>query len=234
MTLGVITRNPMSRWELICRMIWYAAKYLFLLVFSSIAGAILGSGVGLAIGAWTGEPAWATHGRCAGWTLFVLVAAIGAPFGFPSIHTDNGRRPGRRHLTRSLIGPDSRLVDPERIEGRVKSILVAPLLGAFMGLILGGIAGGFLIALYFFAVLSPLGPGGWWPILPLTFQPSDGGFITEDRFILFPYLVVVGLFVITGVCLGFFGTVSCGKKHYQVFGSKIQPRREKAEGDSGF
>jgi hypothetical protein len=89
-----------------------------------------------------------------------------------------------------------------------------------MGLILGGMAGGFLIAFYFFAALSPLGPGGWWPMLPLTFQRSDGGFSTQDRFVLIPWLIMVGVFVVLGVCLGLFGSVSWGGQRFQVFRTK--------------
>jgi len=214
----------MPNWALIARMIWFVARYLFLIVFSSIVGANLGLAVGLAIGELTGEPGWAAHGRCAGWTLFVLLAAFGAPLGFVRFHnfyksTDNGRQKNRDEQTPPAEN-EPQPVEPERIEGGVKALLVAPLIGAFMGLILGGMAGGLLVALYFFAALSPLGPGGWWPILPLTFESFDNGFSTKDAFILVPWLVVVVAFVILGVFFGLFGTVSCGQKRYQVFRSK--------------
>ena len=217
----------MRFWSIIARSLWRAATYLFLIVFSSIVGAQLGTWVGLVIAALAGDSSWTTHGQCAGWTLFVLVAAVGAPLGF--VYFCDSKIPvGKKRRNRrtppdvddepqSVGGEES--VEAETIRG-IKAVVVAPLLGAFMGLIVGGMAGGALVALYFFVALSPFGPGGWWPILPLTFEPSGDGFSTKAPFILFPWLIVVGAFVLFGIFLGLFGTVTVGKKRYQVFRSK--------------
>ena len=210
----------MQFWTLIARMIWKAPKYLFLIVFSSIVGAYLGSGVGMAVAAMTGDPGWAAHGRCAGWTLFALVAAVGAPFGFVRFtDTVKPRKPRRNPPTPAPIKRESTAPEIQRTEGGIKAILIAPLLGAFMGLILGGMLGVFLVPLYFFAALSPLGPGGWWPILPLTSQSAGDGFSTKDPFMLIPVLTVVGTFVISGAALALLAGASYGKTRFQVFGS---------------
>jgi MFS family permease len=200
-------------------MIGKATKYLSLIVFASIAGAYLGSAVGSALGAITGDPGWAVHGRCAGWTLFALVAAVGVPFGFVRRYPDTVKRRKTRpnQPTPPPIKRESTAPEGQRTEGGIKAILIAPLIGAFMGLILGGMLGGYGVALYFFAGLSPLGPGGWWPILPLTFQSTSDGFSTKDFVI--PWLTVVGTFVISGAVLTLLGGVSCGKTRFQVFGS---------------
>jgi hypothetical protein len=206
----------------IARTMWGATKYLFLIVFSSIVGAHLGTAVGLAIGAIAGEPSWAAHGRCVGWTLFVLVAAIGAPFGFVYFQNDfaSGAGKSRKHRKPQPVEGESAVVAAETIEGGAKAIVVAPLLGAFMGLIVGGMAGGLLVAFYFFAALSPLGPGGWLPILPLRFQGSADGFSANTPFMVVAWLIVVITFVVLGAIAGLFGRVSCGRKRYQVFRSK--------------
>jgi len=216
----------MGSWGSIARITWKAARYLLLIVLSSIVGAQLGGMAGSAIGAMTGEAGWVAHGRCAGWTLFVLVAAIGAPFGFVYFCSD--KVPKRRQVQRRPP-PDESELEGERTEGQktvggIKAILVAPSIGAFMGLICGGMLGGLLVAFYFFVALSPLGPGGWWPILPLAFQSSDGGFSTKDPFILIPWLVIVGTFVLLGVLLGIFGSISVGQTRYQAFRSNTGQR----------
>jgi hypothetical protein len=170
----------------------------------------------------TGEPGCVAHGRCVGWTLFFLVAAVGAPFGF--VHFCSGavkrRKAGRKPPTpppaeRETTPP----VESQTTEGGIKAFLIAPLIGGFGGLILGCMAAGCLVALYFFAALSPLGPGGWWPILPLAFQSTGDGFSSKDSFILTSFLIVVGTCVILGALLGLFGTVSWGQKRFQIFRS---------------
>ncbi len=204
----------------IARMVWRTTKYLFLIVFSSILGANLGMAVGAAIAVLTGEADWwAVQGRCAGWTLFVLIAAVGAPFGFWDFY------PGTQHESgnpRTLPAVQIERTKPDVdqiIVGGIKAILIAPLIGAIMGLLVGGIFVGFLVALYFFVALSPLGPGGWWPILPVTFHAIGDGFTTKDPIILIPWLVVVGTFVVLGALLGISG-ISVGRTLYQVFRSR--------------
>jgi hypothetical protein len=211
--------DPMSVWALILQIAWYCAKYLFLIVLSSIVGANLGMAVGLAISALTGEPDWTAHGRCAGWMLFVLVAVGGAPFGFVRLYTGTDytkKRRRRRQATRVNNG-GSETDESKKIVGGLRALLFGPLIGAFMGLILGGMAGGLLVALYFFAALSPLGPGGWWPILPLAFRSSAGGFSSKEPFMIIAWIIVVATFVLLGALLGLFGFVSCGEERYQVF-----------------
>jgi MFS family permease len=206
----------MRDWAFIARMIWKATKYLFLIAFSGIIGANLGIGVGLLISMLTGEPGWVAHGRCAGWTLFVVIAAIGAPLGFVRFVRFGYRKVAPKSADEEASQPEV----SERLESRGRSLLFGPLLGAFGGLILGGMVGGYLIALHFFAALSPLGPGGWWPILPLTFQVSAGGFSTKQPVVMVAWLILVGLFVTMGIILGIFCSVSWGSRRFEVFPSR--------------
>jgi len=164
----------------------------------------------------TGGPRWewAAQGRCVGWTAFVLLAAVGAPLGWARF---GNKAAGATHVAEPTLAGD----EPRRVEGRLKSLLVGPLLGGLMGLIVSGIAGGYLIALYFFAVLSPWGPGGWWPVLPATFHMQAGGVGTKDPVILIPWLIVVGTFAAVGVVMGLVCNVSVGHRRFAVFG----PRR---------
>lgn len=202
------------------RLIWKAVTYLFLIAFSSIVGASLGSFLGHALGALLGEPDWwLAQGRCAGWTLFVLVAVVGAPFGFvyfyPRTQHQGGNQRTPSHVRRAWTEP----TEGQRTVGGIRALLIAPLAGAFMGLIVGGMLGGYLIALYFFVALSPVGPGGWWPILPLNFHSTGDGFGTKDPVILIPCLIVVGTFIVLGALLGLSGIMSVGGTRYQVFRS---------------
>lgn len=210
----------MQFWTLIAWKFWKATKYLSLIVFSSIVGAHLGSGIGAAFAGMTGEPNCVAHGRCAGWTLFFLVAAVGAPFGFVHFCTDAVKRRKADWKTPTSQPAECETAPPvegQTTEGGIKAFLIAPLIGGFGGLIVGCMAAGCLVALYFFAALSPLGAGGWWPILPLAFQSSGDGFSSKDSFILTFFLIIVGTCVILGALLGFFGSASCGKKRFQIF-----------------
>lgn len=204
------------------RVIWKTTKYLFLVVFSSIVGAQLGLWGGLAVAAITGDPSWVAHGRCAGWTLFFLLSAVGAPLGIVRFYsgavnrpTTSGNRPALPAVERQRNVP----AEGQRTEGGIRAILIAPLIGGFGGLILGGILGGYLVALYFFVALSPLGPGGWWPVLPLAFQSNGDGFSTKDAFLWLPWLVIVGTFVVLGAFLGLFESATWGHKRFQAFRS---------------
>ena len=206
--------------KLIARMVWRATKYLFLIVFSSILGAQLGTEVGAAIGVLTGEAGWwVAQGRCAGWTVFILLAVVGGPFGFVYFFSGTQPHSGNPRPLPALQCERTKPVVDQKTVGGIKAILMAPLIGAIMGLLVGGILSGFLVAFYFFVALSPLGPGGWWPILPVTFHARGDGFTTKDPFILIPWLVVVGTFVALGVLFGLAG-ISVGRTHYQVFRSR--------------
>jgi hypothetical protein len=163
--------------------------------------------------------------------LFVLVAAVGAPFGFVYFCSDKvpKRRQDQRRPPPDEDAVECKTTEDRKTVGGTKAILVAPSIGALLGLLCGGILGGFLVALYFFLALSPLGPGGWWPILPLGFQSSTGGFSTQDAFIFIPWLMIVGTFVLLGLFLGIFGSVSVGQTRYQVFrlntGQRCSPNK---------
>ena len=217
----------------VVRMLWNAAKYLTLIALSSIVGAHLGSIADMAIGFFWSDAAWAAHGRSAGWTIFVVVAAIGAPFGFVYFGTDSprakrnrkkaaprpeARKPPTEPAAQSAPEPDApeSLAEPP-ITG-MKARLVAPAVGAFMGLILGGMLGGFLAMIYFFVALSPFCPGGWWPILQLSFRASGDGFSTNAPFLAVLWLIGVGVLTLGGAVISLFTTISVGSRRYQVFG----------------
>ena len=187
------------------------------MVFASIIGAHVGTLGGSVLAALTGDGAWVNHGRCAGWSLFVAIAVTGIPTGH-SRFGNKRRRCNVDELPGEAEHPSAG--QPVTIEGRLKSLLVAPLLGAFMGLIVGGIAGGFFTAIYFFAALSPFGPGGWWPILPLTVRVAGDGFNSNNPWWLIPWLITVGTFVISGALLGLFTTVTFGKRQFDVFSKR--------------
>lgn len=206
----------MASWGSVARITWKGARYLLLIVFSSIVGAQVGGMAGCVIGAMTGEPAWGIHGRCAGGTFFVLLAALGAPFGL--VYFCSEKVPKRRHVQRRPP-PDERELERGTIEGQktvtgIKAVLAASLAGSLMGLICGVSVGGLLVALYFFIALSPLGPGGWWPMLPLTFQSTGGAFTTNDAFAIAAWLTVLGTFMLLGVFLCIIGSVSVGQTRY--------------------
>jgi hypothetical protein len=110
------------------------------------------------------------------------------------------------------------VITPERCAGGFKAMLAGPLVGSVMGLFIGSMACGILVGLYFFIALSPLGPGGWWPIFSLSWETTGDGFSTRDPRLMTPTLCVLGFFVLTGFIAGFFGTTHVGKKHYRVFG----------------
>jgi hypothetical protein len=204
----------MSTWATIGRTVSRCTTAFFLVVFAGIIGANVGTLGGSVLATWTGEWVWVNHGRCAGWSLFVVIAVIGIPTG----HSRFGNKP-RVGAVDELPGEAEQpgAGQPVTIEGRLKSLLVAPLLGAFMGLIVGGIAGGFFTAIYFFAALSPFGPGGWWPILPLTFRGGGDGFSSNNPWWLIPWLIIVGTLVSSGALLGLFTTVTFGKRRFDVF-----------------
>jgi MFS family permease len=210
----------MSAWASIGRLAWRATRAFFLIVFASIIGAYVGTLGGYGLAALTGDWGWVNHGRCAGWTIFVAMAIVGIPTGHVRFCN---KRPSLRSLPpeeceRAELEPAA--AEAVKVEGRLKSLLIAPLLGAFMGLIVGGMVGGFLIAVYFFVALSPLGPGGWWPVLPLTFQAAGDGFSSSDPLWLIPWLTVIGAFVLAGALLGLVGTTTVGNRRYEVLGRK--------------
>jgi hypothetical protein len=221
-----------KRAEAVAGAVWKGVKYLFLIAASGVAGAYFGSLFGLAAAHLTGEPAWAMHGRCGGWTIFVITAFIGAPFGFVHWGSDWKRKKRRcpqvpPQDTNDTPSPSveaavsvpmdaAATAEPQR---GIKAALVAPLAGGLLGLLLGGMLGGWLILLYFFVAQSPLGPGGWWPILRLSSKSMPGGFSTEDALMKITWLVAVGTCVVLGAIFGLFGTVSIGQRRYQAFGS---------------
>lgn len=213
-------------------MIWKAAKYLALIVVSSIVGAQLGTVVGAGIGALTGEPSWAAHGRCAGWTLFVLIAAVGAPFGF--VYFCEDKVPKSRKFRRTPP-PQENEAEPEvREDGRTVSGMKAVprvfLFGGIIGMVFGAMLVGCLVALYFFAALSPLGPGGWWPVLPLAFQSTGDGFSATNVPFGVLCLIVFGTVFVLGIVLAMIGgPVTSGGTRYQVFRSKADRNQEKDE-----
>lgn len=192
---------------------WKFTAYLYLIVVSGFAGAAIGSGVGDAVSAMTGQPDWVMHGRCAGWTAFTLLAAVGGPFGFVRFCGETGRRQKITRLPSTLVSFEHERTAPDdqRTERGFKAVLMAPLIGGFMGFILAFPLSGILVALYFFVTLSPLAPGGWWPILLPAFR-SIG-----DRFALV-ILALAGTCVLLGAVLALLMGVSCGKTYFQVFG----------------
>ncbi len=207
--------GPMAAWASIGRGVYRATSAVFLIVFASIIGAHLGTIAGFGVALLTGEAAWTNHGRGVGWTLCVAMAIIGIPTG----HARFGNK-------RPLFGPLP-LAEPEppsargpvRVEGRLKSLVIAPLLGAFVGLIVGGMIAGFFTAIYFSVALSPFGPGGWWPVLPLGNRIAAGGFSSSDTWWLIPWLSIVGLFVLAGALMGLAGETTFGNRRYEVFRS---------------
>lgn len=203
----------------ITRLIGKAAAYLLLVAGSGIGGAYFGTWAGLAIGGLMGEPDWwMAQGRCVGWTLFVLVAIVGTPIGFVYFYPRSLRQEGskrtpphvERERTASIVG--------QRTVGGIRALLIALLAGAFMGLIVGGMLAGYLAAIYFLVALSPFGPGGWWPIVPLDFYSAGDGFGTKNPIILIPYLYIVGTSILLGVLFGLSG-ITVGGTYYQVFRS---------------
>jgi hypothetical protein len=213
----------MAAWASIGRAVWRATKAFFLVVFVSIVGAHFGTLVGGGLAVLAGNPAWINHGRCAGWALAVITAIIGIPTGHVHFCGDDCRRdaPVRRDERKSREPSEPpAAAGAVKVEGRLKSLVIAPLIGALMGLIVGGMVGGYLIAVYFFAALSPLGPGGWWPVLPLTFEAAGDGFSSSDPLWLIPWLTVIGAFVLAGALFGLFGTTTVGNRRYEVFGRK--------------
>jgi hypothetical protein len=209
----------MALFPLLQRM-WTVTKWLFLVVFAGIAGAWFGRWAGMGLSAFTGEQAWVAHGRCAGWTLFAIVAAVGGPLGFVTFGgTADRKKPGEQPArpTQPLPQSTPEPTGHERFESRFKAAFVGPLVGALMGLFLGGMALGYLIAVYFFAALSPIGPGGWWPMLELTSTTAAGGFSSNDPLLVRLILIVLSLFVFAGTLFGLFGTTSVGDKRYRLF-----------------
>jgi hypothetical protein len=212
--------NSMVSWAAIGRALVRCGKAFFLFVFASVVGANLGLLFGFVPAVLTGEWAWSSHLRCTGWTLFAIGAVVGSFTGHARFGA--GARPGARRQPPEVeetpeSGPVGKAV---KTEGRLKSLLVSPLVGAFAGLILGGMAGGFLVAVYFCLALSPFGPGGWWPVLPLSYRTTGEGFSTDDPWLIWPWAIVVGAFVLAGALLATFTTVTVGKKRYEVFPSR--------------
>ena len=112
------------------------------------------------------------------------------------------------HAERARTTP----IEGQRTVGGIRALLIAPLAGAFMGLIGGGISGGCLIAIYFLVALRPFGPGGWWPILPLDFHSADAGFSTKNPIILIPWRFVVETSILlSSPALAFLRVVVLGK-----------------------
>lgn len=205
----------MEMWALMMRLLGKGAKYLFLIAFVSFFGAGLGSLVGEIIGelsgsrSWPEQAAWIAHGRCVGWTLFAVIAVVGAPFGFVSYCDEpppfdrNETTTAERHTT----------------QGGIKAIVAGISVGAVMGLILDLVLsvklGVFLVILYGFVAFSPLGPDGWWPILaPMVRSIHDAVPIT-----LVGWLIVLGGLVLFGAISGPFGTTSVGNRRFQAFRS---------------
>lgn len=205
----------MEMWALMTRLLGKGTKYLFLIAFASFSGAVLGSLVGHMIGelrgsgSWPEQAAWIAHGRCVGWTLFALIAVVGAPFGFVS-YCDEPPPFDRNETTA-----------PERhtTQGGIKAIVGGISVGAVMGLILGLVLsvklGVFLVILYGFVAFSPLGPDGWWPILAPMFRSIHDAI----PFTLVSWLIVLGCLVLLGAILGPFGTTSVGNRRFQTFRS---------------
>ena len=203
----------------ITRRIGNAAAYLLLVTASGIGGAQFGALLGLAVGGLMGETEWwVVQGRCAGWTLFVLVAVVGAPIGFVYFYPRSLRQEGSKRTPPHVERERTASIAGQRTVGGIRALLIAPLAGAFMGLIGGGMLGGYLIAIYFLVALSPFGPGGWWPILPLDFYSAGDGFGTKNPIILIPYLYIVGTSILLGVLFGLSG-ITVGGTYYQVFRS---------------
>lgn len=225
------TRRPASMTGSIRK----ATTYLLLIAFASIAGAYVGQRAGGVIARMTKEPAWIVHGRCVGWATLFLAGAIGGPLGFARFV---GRGPGGGHDGEPGRPPGGRnkaarawLRSPKEAESEdsqppgdtpqrgVKAILVALLFGGFVGLIVGSALFLYIMVLYFSAAVSPLGPGGWWPILPLPFTTVGGAFRASNSFIGVLWLIVAGVSVLGGALLSLFGTVEVGRRRFQVFRS---------------
>jgi hypothetical protein len=192
---------------------WKFITYLYLIAISGFAGAAVGSGVGVAVSQMTGQPDWVLHGRCAGWTAFTLFAAIAAPFGLVHFCRDTGQWRKIPGLPSTMLSFEQKSTAQrsQSTEGGIKAVLMAPFIGGFMGLILAFPLSGILTVLYFFVTLSPLAPGGWWPILPPAFRSIGDGFALV-------ILAVMGACVILGAILTLSFGVSWGKTRFQVFG----------------
>lgn len=203
----------------IIRFLTKAGSYSLLIAISGFVGAHFGSFAGMAIAAVTRDSDWVTHGRCAGWTFLVLFAVIGAPFDY--VYFVTGHSLKHRAISRKRGWEDAE-EKPQEFERTVRGLKAVPavlLIGAAGGLIVGGILCGYLVAVYFFVALSPWGPRGWWPVLPLSFKSTGGGSSSENPIAVAIALGSLGTCVLLGIVIGLSGATFFGKTRYQVFGS---------------
>ena len=220
----------MRRWISIAGRIWRGTRYLWLIMLSSIIGAILTQAVGLGIVLLTGEPRWATHVRCAGWTLFGIVAAalaIGAPdvierFWYTRISKARDVQRGPQ-----TGGDDNKEKTDDgsiRIVRGIRAIPAVCLIGGFVGLIAGCMLSGMFVVVYFFLALSPLARDGWWPLLPWYAVGTGDGFIATGNGAppAYIFLLIFGSTMLLLIAVRFTGSWSSGQTRYAVFGSKAK------------
>ena len=208
-------------------MIWRAWRCLLLIILSGVLGGLLGQYSGAAVAWVTGRGRWATHGRCTGWTLATIAAAvmaIGAPkFLLRFWYENEGTGKARRNWSCPREGNERYGYDGLEVEG-IKALPVMCGAGAVVGLICGSMAAGMMMAFYFFAVLSPLAPGGWWPVLQhlSRVQWTGDGFVGDgDSSYALVCFIVLGSMIVLGAVLGpFWNYIDVGSKRYRVFRRK--------------
>lgn len=206
---------------------WRTSRRLFLIALSGALGAILGQYVGAPFAIVLGKAGWAVHWRCAGWTIFTLTAAvmaIGAPtfllrFWHESEKAQYAFPRNPRQGNESYGYEDSEVVG-------IRAVPVMCGVGAMVGLICGMMLAGTMIVLYFFVVLSPFAPDGWWPVLHqlAPVQWTGDGFVGEGNSSFATACVIVcGAVIVMSAVLGpFWNYMDVKGKRYRVFQRKAR------------
>ena len=175
---------------------WKAVKYIYLIAFTSIGGAIMA-------GDW-------------GWIAGALLAAVGGLFGFWSFYNPaaQGRAVETTKSSPARLGDKGRnalkkvLAKHRGTNGiyyggaRIKSVLIAPIVGAFLGFMVGGVGLTFCSIPLISFVMSPWAPQSW--AVFREYDPDGGAVLTGTA----PELIAVAIFIGAGTC-AVIGAIDC-------------------------
>jgi len=148
--------------------------YVFFILAFALAGAYFGSFVDPLLRHIGQEGVG--HGRCAGWMLGALTAAIGLPMGWVKIGGKRFSFPRRAPRRRKKILPrvrkrkaseDGQGDEPTRVGEVFKTGGTLGLIGSVCGLFLGA----YLVVIWFSLAMSPFAPGGWFE--SITFEQDS-------------------------------------------------------------